>query len=80
MNHEITLDCSTVAPGILEVKILEVTCSCGEFSWTHTLPVKWTDISFAVAEHLRPQMEEVTRELLKMISVKDIIKMIRRKP
>jgi hypothetical protein len=74
-EHEITLDLDYPQPE--DPGELIVTCSCGEILWTGPCPVQWAKISLAVAEHLRPQAEAMMKELLKMVSFKDIIRTLR---
>lgn len=76
-EHEITLDLDYPLPE--DPGRLIVTCSCGEILWIEPVPVEWVKVSLAVAEHLRPQAEMMMKELLKMISVRDILKVIRKK-
>ncbi len=72
IKHEITL-----LPEKTLGEELQADCSCGQVIGIFPFPVKWAEVSAAVAEHLRPQAEAMMKELLKVISVKDIIKMIR---
>lgn len=55
-------------------------CSCKMILLASTNAViPWEQASLAVMEHLRPQAEMMMKELLKMISVRDILKAIRKK-
>jgi hypothetical protein len=55
-----------------------VECSCKMILVASTNPaIPWAEVSLAVADHLRPQAEAMLKELLKVISVKDILKTVR---
>jgi hypothetical protein len=81
VNHEMTLD---VNPSVVAVR-----CSCGVtvFSLPRRLggmvsvstQIPWNDLSLAVAQHLQPEIDGMVRELLRKISVRDIIREILRR-
>jgi hypothetical protein len=78
MNHEMTL--------VTDTGQTRVTCSCGQAVFSHdntgisiVTRIPWNDLSLAVMEHLRPEADQIIRDLLRKISVKDIIREILRR-
>lgn len=69
-EHEITI--------IRYPERVTLECSCKMILLASTNAViPWEQASLAVMEHLRPQAEAMMKELLKMVSFKDIIRTLR---
>jgi len=74
IKHEITLNRGIDRQGH---DGLLVTCSCDEVIWTGPFPVKWDEISRVLVEHLRPQTEQMIKDVMKQFSVRDMLKAVR---
>lgn len=78
-GHEITLNRGCSQPGEHD-ELFAICSSCDKAIWTGSFPAKWHEVALAVAEHLRPEAEAAVKEMLRAMSVKDILKAVRRKP
>jgi hypothetical protein len=74
MRHEITL----VHPKADMRFTLE--CSCGQevFDSEGRMSVPWNETVLTVSEHLKPQLAEDMKTLLRQVSVRDILREVMR--
>jgi hypothetical protein len=77
MTHEMTL--------VTDIGETSLTCSCGVTVFRQpggaslVTRIPYSEVSLAAAAHLQPEMDTILRDLLRKISVRDIIRDILRR-